>query len=453
MSSRSGGTGVIVALVVFVVLTVGLLATSIVLYAGKSDAETKESQARAELNSFITAEERGRSETQALKNNAGGNSLFSYLVERAAQTGEFIANDRSADEVARMRSALSLGEKDTVKDAMRKLQQERDARTQEANALKTRANELSKEIDGLKDQLATVQKAGEEAVSKVTASIASYKDAAEGYRGEFDAAKATLEQARTDMATRFQSETATLQSEIDTLRSERSVLDSRISALQRKVESATAKANNPAALVDAHVVDYDPKTGTVFIDIGSNKRVVPGMTFEVFDDAAGISASAQSGSRGKASIQVVKVGDTTSTCRILRGSGSRPIVKDDVAANAVFNPDYKFKFLVHGKFDINGDGKATTGESDFIKSRIKEWGGEVAESDALTGDLDFLVLGVQPPMPSPLPSDATEAQTLAYTEQRNARELYDSLFRTAADAEIPVLNWTRFETLTGTVNR
>ena len=34
-----------------------------------------------------------------------------------------------------------------------------------------------------------------------------------------------------------------------------------------------------------------------------------------------------------------------------------------------------------------------------------------------------------------------------------ARELYDNLFRTAADAEIPVLNWTRLETLTGTVNR
>jgi hypothetical protein len=56
-------------------------------------------------------------------------------------------------------------------------------------------------------------------------------------------------------------------------------------------------------------------------------------------------------------------------------------------------------------------------------------------------------------MPVSLPSDATEAQTLSYTEQRGARELYDGLFRTASDAEIPVLNWTRFEALTGTVNR
>ena len=88
-----------------------------------------------------------------------------------------------------------------------------------------------------------------------------------------------------------------------------------------------------------------------------------------------------------------------------------------------------------------------------MKSRIKEWGGEVVEGNTLTGDLDFLVLGVVPPMPVALPSDATEAQTLSYTEQRAARELYDGLFRTASDAEIPVLNWTRFEALTGTVNR
>jgi hypothetical protein len=128
-------------------------------------------------------------------------------------------------------------------------------------------------------------------------------------------------------------------------------------------------------------------------------------------------------------------------------------VKDDVLANAVFNPDATFKFLVHGKFDVNGDGKSTTGESDYIKSRIVEWGGTVVEGDTLTGDLDFLVLGVQPPFPAPLPSDATEAQTLSYTDQRAARELYDQLFQTSADAQIPVLNWARFEALTGTVNR
>jgi len=453
MSSRSGGsTGVIVALVVFVVLTVGLLATSIVLYAGKSDAEAEASKARSELAKYITPEERERSATQELLGKTGGNSLYGYLAEQAAATGEFVANERGAD-LARMRSALEIGEKDYVKDAMGKLAQDRDARTQEASSLKGRVTEYSKEIDTLKSKLADAEKAREQAVAEVTKTIASYRDAADGYRSDFDAAKATLDQARADMSARYQSEAGALQSEIETLRTERTVLDERISALQRKVSASSSRAENPAALVDGSVVDFDPKSGTVFVDIGSNRRVVPGMTFEVFDDAAGIGAAAETGNRGKASIQVVKVSDTTSTCRILRGSGSRPIVKDDVIANAVFNPDYRFKFLVHGKFDINNDGKATVGEADYIKSRIREWGGDVVDGDGITGDLDFLVLGVQPPPPIELPSDATESQTIAYTEQRAAREMYDQLFRTATDAEIPVLNWTRFETLTGSVAR
>ena len=78
------------------------------------------------------------------------------------------------------------------------------------------------------------------------------------------------------------------------------------------------KAGNPATFVDATVLDFDPRSSTLFIDIGADKRVVPGMTFELFDDASAIVAASDSGSRGKASIQVVKVGDTTSTCRVLR---------------------------------------------------------------------------------------------------------------------------------------
>ena len=453
MASRSS-TGVIVALVVFVVLSVALLAVSIILYADKSTAEQQASEARAELDKFITSEERGRSETQAMIGEAAGTSLFDHMTKKSQDVNEFVAGDRTAD-LAGLRSTLNVEEGQTVRESMRKLAQDRDSRKQEAESLKTKANDLQKSLDALEERLAASEKAREEAVAKVTASIASYEQAAEGYRGEFDGAKAALDQARADLQAQYTSDSEALQAEIDTLRNERVVLDGRIAALQKKVEATSTKAGNPAALVDSRVVDFDPKTGTIFIDIGSNKRVVPGMTFEVFDDAAGIAAAANSDGaiRGKASVQVIKVGDTTSTCRVIRGTGSRPIVKDDVLANAVFNPDYKFKFLVHGKFDVNSDGKSTTNEADFIKSRILEWGGEIVEGDTLSGDLDFLVLGVQPPFPAPLPSDATEAQTLAFTEQRAARELYDSLFRTAADAEIPVLNWSRFETLTGTVNR
>lgn len=452
MASRSGGTGVLVALVVFVVLCVAFLSTSVILYVNMSDAQKKESQAQADLNAFITATERDRSETATLRNAAGGESLFAYLTKQNADLGSLAIGDATADPT-KIRASLGLGENETIKDAMRKLAQERDARTQEAGTLKSRSNDLTKEIEALSARIAAAEKAREQAVAQVSASIKSYSDAADNYRKQFDDAKASLDQVRADNESQYTSVISALQAEVDGLRQERQRLDDRVAALQRKVEATSLKASNPAAFVDARVVDVDARTNTLFIDIGSNKRVVPGMTFEVFDDAPSIAAAAEAGTRGKASVQVIKVGDTTSTCRIVRGTAARPVVKDNVVANAVFNPDYRFKFLVHGKFDVNGDGKATAAEADVVRARVKEWGGEVVEGSALTGDLDFLVLGTQPTEPAPLPSDASETQTLAYTDARAARELYLALFQAASDAEIPVLNWTRFEALTGTVNR
>ncbi|MEY3026473.1 MAG: hypothetical protein RL136_527 [Planctomycetota bacterium] len=451
MSSRSGGsTGVIVALVVFVVLTLGLLVTSIFLYKYKTEAELASSEAKTELDLFISSPERGGSDVATVRAAAGGNSVFGYMLDQSREMGQFVANDRNAD-IARMRTTLGLAENQSVQDAMRALRQERDARAQEANSQKSKAADLAKEIDSLKQRLASAEQAREEAVAKITGSIAGYRDAAEGYRAEISEAKDALAEARSEHEEIYTEKIDGLLNEIDALRERLQRADERVAALQRKVDATTISATNPAALVDARIVDYDAKNGAVFIDIGANKRVVPGMTFEVFDDAPSIVSAAKGNGRGKASIQVIKIGDTTSTCRILRGSGSRPIVKDDVIANAVYNPNYKFKFLVHGKFDVNGDGKASVGEADFIKNRIMEWGGEVLERDTLSGDLDFLVLGVEPPMPSPLTGDATDAQIIAYTQQNNARELYDSLLRAATDAEIPVLNWTRFQTLTGSV--
>ncbi|MEC8558719.1 MAG: hypothetical protein VXY94_01430, partial [Planctomycetota bacterium] len=75
------------------------------------------------------------------------------------------------------------------------------------------------------------------------------------------------------------------------------------------------------------------------------------------------------------------------------------------------------------------------------------------EGDELTGDLDFLVLGEQPAMPAPLPPDAGDDQFRAFLQAREARERYDRLFDQASRAQIPVLNWNRFETLTGMSNR
>ncbi len=122
-------------------------------------------------------------------------------------------------------------------------------------------------------------------------------------------------------------------------------------------------------------------------------------------------------------------------------------------ANAVYDPNYVFKFLVHGKFDVDNDGKPSEAEAEFLRSQIINWGGAVVDSEQLPGDLDFLVLGVEPPVPPPLPNNATQIQIDFWVRQRRAHEKYQELFRQAQEAQIPVLNANRFFILTGYTQR
>ena len=246
---------------------------------------------------------------------------------------------------------------------------------------------------------------------------------------------------------------ADLQDEIDNLNGNQTVLAGRLNELRKVVEAIRVRPKNPAELVDGRVVDVLGSSGQVFIDLGRHDRIRPGMTFRVYDDANQIQIDPTTGeyARGKASLQVIKVAESTATARVTDGASSRPVVRGDVIANAVFNPEHRFKFLVFGQFDVDGNGSSSMNEANYIKSRIIEWGGEVVEGNQLTGDLDFLVLGEVPDFVSTelIPADATPAEIDAILKRQEAYDRYDQLFQQAINAQIPVLNWNRFRLLTG----
>jgi hypothetical protein len=116
----------------------------------------------------------------------------------------------------------------------------------------------------------------------------------------------------------------------------------------------------------------------------------------VYDDSSQLRVN-EEGSlpRGKASSEIIKVGVTTSTAKVTQSTPGRPIVRDNIIVNAIYDPHYRYKFMVHGLFDANGDG-ITEHNNSFIKDRIRTWGGIVVENQSiLPGDLDFLVLATQ----------------------------------------------------------
>jgi type II secretory pathway pseudopilin PulG len=456
MAMRSnGGNGVLIALIIFIFLTVGSATAAILLYGQRNSATenlAQEQQLRMEL---IRESENQRGDISQLKNEARDNrkSLVGYLVDRSKSYRQFVTGNGDSD-VPMTRTAFGLSDDDDrLADSYDSLLQENRLLSGRAKEAEQRLQDVQASMRQMSSEHSAFKTASNERVNSVQGTISGYAQAAEQYRQDTTKTQNDYLRAIDDNNTRHKQEISELQEEIANLSGNESVLKSRLDELRKVVDSIRVSPRNPAELVDGRVVDVLGSSGQVFINLGRNDRIRPGMTFRVYEDAGKIRIDERTGqySTGKASIQVIKVAENTATARITNGSTGRPIVRGDVIANAVFNPEHRFKFLVYGNFDVDGNGRSTFNEGDYIRSRIIEWGGEVVEGDQLTGDLDFLVLGDVPEQVfvDLLPPNASDEEINAMVMKREAYERYEELFEQAINAQIPVLNWNRFRLLTG----
>jgi hypothetical protein len=456
MARGSGaGTGVIVALVVSVVTVFGLLTLTFMLYAGKNEAETNRATAESRLADFVTSGEQNSDAGNRVFSlaEANGASVFAYMQDRQQATSSFITGSPK-DGVEQMRTSLQLDNDAVVKNTIMDLRSELKASQNEIDSLKRQINDLNQDNSQVRERSKQMELASNQKVDEVTNTFEGYSTATVKYKKQIDTAVNQINDNRTQMEQNFRNKEADLQKKLDNSRNENSVMEAQINELRKKTENYRIRPKNPAELVDGRVISV-PSSSQIFIDLGEKDRIIPGMTFEVYDSPASIRVDDRTGdyTRGKASIEIIRVSPNTATARITRAVKGRPVVKEDVIANAIFNRDYRFKFLVHGLFDIDNDGNPTPSESDYVKRRIIEWGGELVDGQELTGDLDFLVLGNQPNMPLPLPPDANDTQFTEYIKLKESRKQYDDLFNQASKAQIPVLNWNRFQVLTGTNTR
>ena len=399
-------TGLVVGLVIFVILTVGLLASTIYFNIEMNDAKVKAKESSDTARAAQAKE--GKIKTAY-------SSLTSFVTGDPSQSADSPVEDIKKSLGAEGVTSLKI----------------------ELETLRSRTEQLSQDN------------------KRVEGDIATYRTSSQKYGDDVKETVATVKKYQDDMDQRHRNEMADLQGQIDNVSSSRAELSGKVEVLQKTVDQYRVKPENAASLADGRVIDVTGQNGEIFISIGSKQRVQPGMTFDVYDSASAIQYNPSTGDLipGKARVQVLKVEENTSTARVIPENTRyaprpRPIVKDDVIANVIFSPDYRYKFLVHGKFDIDNDGNATAAEAEFVRGRIKSWGGDVVEGDTLRGDLDFIVMGVQPLKPLDLSSDADEGQYTSHFDQKKAFETYQTLFNEAQTARVPVLNWNRMQVLT-----
>lgn len=240
---------------------------------------------------------------------------------------------------------------------------------------------------------------------------------------------------------------------------------SKLSITQNRLEEALSrldilkprpKEDIAAYQPDGHIITVDTSTNIVFIDIGSEDKVYPGLTFSVYDRNAPIPADGLS----KAEIEVFNVDKNTAIARINKSIKKNPIVEGDVIINLIWDSKAANRFVVAGEFDFDGDGTIDGDGAAKIKQLIENWGGKVEETVAI--DTDFVVLGTLPQVKKKPALDEVEADPMAmdkYEASVKASENYQEVKNQAKDLFIPVfgtkrfLNFIGYESLTSGKNK
>ena len=207
------------------------------------------------------------------------------------------------------------------------------------------------------------------------------------------------------------------------------------------------------------VVRAKPGASECYINLGKKDRITLGLTFSVHDPRVGVKLATETDLNkistdpdigGKASIEVIKVNENESLCRINYTRRGQLVEPGDLIANLFFqqNKDRKFRFVVFGDFDLDGDGVATSAERDRLVRLIGTWGGIV--EDKITSETDYLVLGSRPAAPDT--KDASAEPGGVIDQQIQNQTIFDELFVEAKRSSVPILNANRFLTFIGFYN-
>ncbi len=475
MAARTGaGVGVITTITIFGILSLGLFITTVVYLGNASKAQSELANLQREYNDFVSNEERQDAGVQAFLQTAQGNreTLTGFLMNNLSTTMRDVSgtprddHDRFIQRLGTMQlsgiaqakgwdqdsgQAPSVGQ---LVDGSNLLSLLRDVdqylRNQQneldnANASSRRSSQdLANEVS----RIGTIESTHRQTIDLLTGQIGQLETQVEQYRRQTNDATANMEarveRLRDEAGNRQQS----LAGRIGELEGENARLTNQVEVLRSARSGETLQAQDEAALVDARVLAVDAASAEATISIGSNDKAVLGMSFAVYADAGAIKPDANGRyPRGKATLEIISVDESTSVCRITRETRGSPIVKTDVVANAVYDPNKVYTLLMIGNFDLNRDGLATAQERKDWQGIIEGWGGRVVSEP--TGDMDFLVLGRRPVPRAEPSSNAPISIVQQYLDELAAAQRYDDLWNTARATQLPVLNENRLRTLVG----
>ncbi len=456
MAARSSGSGSTIAwMVIMGVLGLGGLIFGLVMYNQRQAVTRDLAAVKVETAEFIADGERRQDALNPVREAARASrpakSVVGYLSESMQTTMQRVTGART-DKLPDLERKLGSVEGADGMSLLTILEQKKndvaelEKRIVDADAARKRAEQ---DRENEVKRIGEMQTGLDSTLAALTAEVNKYKDEIESYRDGLNKARGEMNAAVERVEAKARDEQVALQNQIAELERDKVLANDTIKRLQTEIRGKRVQAGDEAALVDASVIGIEGSQSQVYLNVGKRNNVVLGMTFQIYSESSAIRPDPTTGEypEGKAAVEVIKVDETSSTARIVREKRGNPVVRGDVAANAAFDPNKKYTFLVFGNFDPEGTGTPNPQGRAEIEALITGWGGSVV--DQLSGDVDFVVLGARPVLPPQPRDDAPPAVITEFIRQQRIVQQYDRLFQQATSTSIPVLNENRLYTLTG----
>jgi hypothetical protein len=335
-------------------------------------------------------------------------------------------------------------------------------------------------VNGLSDQLSKANSDNKALNDRLTAEHATYAAAMDQYKASVKSANDSIDQQKEEvrklseqvaaitaeraaLADKDEKTLTTAKDDFEKARRQQVVdmdqKDNEIKILKNKIAQLEQILQNLRPVTkagvgreaDGVIVRTNIGEGEAYINLGRRDHVVPGLTFAVYDPKLGVRIDSDAEASGKGGIEVLEVGESESLCRITHTTRGQTIQNGDLIGNVVYSTDKtrKFRFVVYGDFDLDGDGQATSQERERIIRLIQSWGGIV--DDALSTQTDFLVIGMRPASPVLHTESSDEAGSIAKAQAEKQGQ-YDKLVTDAKSSSVPILNQNRFLAMIGYYN-
>jgi len=216
----------------------------------------------------------------------------------------------------------------------------------------------------------------------------AYEKSETEMRGKFDKLNTDFETARAD----FAKQTGTLQDQIQELRTDKLEADRKMEELQKSHEQEVVKFKRTIEVLnrrlgetqvvvfdkpDAKVIRTNPADNEVYVDLGSDDKVRPGLLFAIYSRADAFNPYGQTQARkSKARIRIKKViGPHLSLATTFKEvNPTDPIVAGDWVYSPLFKRNATIRVALAGRFDLDGDGKD---DKEALKRLIRSHGGKI----------------------------------------------------------------------------